>query len=267
MKRKIVTAVIAFILCAAVVPTAGIYSVMAENEDTLQVEDGADYAALSGVWKNEDAQADETLTLSADGLFVYHTGEGDDVQGYLEYVDEYNDGNGRYDMYNRMGMWLEDFLDVFDTLHLPVGPYEMWILHPELFPRGMEEIKGFSTEKKRRTLADYYLHQAAPLEIEQEYYILFGDHGSNSCGIRQELLANLQTPLRDRKRIVNQIIDNYYEARAIGHLTDPEGQQPVMPILEACYDASARSVKANENRYSIGSIEDYLDDAEKPAEE
>mgnify|MGYP000485479893 FL=1 len=116
-------------------------------------------------------------------------------------------------------------------------------------------------------MADYYLHQAAPLEIEQEYYILFGDHGSNSCGIRQEQLANLQTPLRDRKRIVNQIIDNYYEARAIGHLTDPEGQQPVMPILEACYDASARSVEANENRYSIGSIEDYLDDAAKPAEE
>ena len=67
--------------------------------------------------------------------------------------------------------------------------------------------------------------------------------------------------------IVNQIIDNYYEARAIGHLTDPEGQQPVMPILEACYDASARSVEANENRYSIGSIEDYLDDAAKPVEE
>ena len=38
MKRKIVTAVIAFILCAAVVPPAGIYSVMAENEDTLQVK-------------------------------------------------------------------------------------------------------------------------------------------------------------------------------------------------------------------------------------
>ena len=127
--------------------------------------------------------------------------------------------------------------------------------------------RASARRKKRRVLADYYLHQAAPLEIEQEYYILFGDHGSNSCGIRQEQLANLQTPLRDRKRIVNQIIDNYYEARAIGHLTDPEGQQPVMPILEACYDASARSVEANENRYSIGSIEDYLDDAAKPAEE
>lgn len=44
---------------------------------------------------------------------------------------------------------LEDYLDVFDTLHLPVGPYEMWIRHPELFPHGMEDIKGFSTEKKR----------------------------------------------------------------------------------------------------------------------
>ena len=120
MRRKIVTAVIAFILCAAVVPTAGIYSVMAENEDTIQVEDGADYAALSGVWKNEDAQADETLTLSADGLFVYHTGEGDDVQGYLEYVDEYNDGNGRYDMYNRSGHVAGRvfYLDSADTLHM-----------------------------------------------------------------------------------------------------------------------------------------------------
>ena len=102
-------------------------------------------------------------------------------------------------------------------------------------------------------------------------YELLQDHRlsvvrSTRLCIRHELLANLQTPLRDRKRIVNQIIDNYYESRAIGHLTDPEGQQPVMPILEACYDASARSVKANENRYSIGSIENYLDDAEKPAE-
>ena len=65
---------------------------------------------------------------------------------------------------------------------------------------------------------------------------------------------------------MNLIIDIYYEARASGHLSDPEGQQPVMPILEACYAASARSVKANENRYSIGSIENYLDDAEKPAD-
>lgn len=50
---------------------------------------------------------------------------------------------------------LEDFLDVFDTLHLPVGPYEMWILHPELFPRGMEEIKGFSNRKEAEDTGGY----------------------------------------------------------------------------------------------------------------
>ncbi len=103
---------------------------------------------------------------------------------------------------------LEDFLDVFDTLHLPVGPYEMWIRHPELFPRGMEDIKGFSTEKKRRALTDYYLHQAAPLEIEQEYYILFGDHGSNSMTnkeIADHLFISINTVLTHRKNISRKL--------------------------------------------------------------
>ncbi len=157
---------------------------------------------------------------------------------------------------------LEDFLAIFEALRLPAGPYAKWIRHPELFPRGMEDIKGFSTDNKRAALADYYLNHAAPVEIEQEYYILFGDHGSNYYGMRQERLANIQTPLRDRKRICGQIIDNYYEAKATGQLTDPEGPQPVMPLLEACYDASIRSVQEGEERYSIGSIDVYLETEE-----
>ena len=153
---------------------------------------------------------------------------------------------------------LEDFLAIFEALRLPVGPYAKWIRHPELFPRGMEDIKGFSTDSKRAALADYCLYHAAPVEIEQEYYILFGDHGSNYYGMLQEQLANIQTPLRDRKRICGQIIDNYDEAKATGQLTDPEGPQPVMPLLEACYDASIRSIQEGEERYSIGSIDPYL---------
>lgn len=157
---------------------------------------------------------------------------------------------------------LEDFLAIFEALRLPAGPYAKWIRHPELFPRGMEDIKGFSTDNKRAALADYYLNHAAPVEIEQEYYILFGDHGSNYYGMRQERLANIQTPLRDRKRICGQIIDNYYEAKATGRLTDPEGPQPVMPLLEACYDASIQSIQEGEERYSIGSIDAYLETEE-----
>ena len=38
-------------------------------------------------------------------------------------------------------------------------------------------------------------------------------------------------------------------------------------ILHSDLNCFYASVEANENRYSIGSIENYLDDAEKPAEE
>ncbi|MDH8276271.1 hypothetical protein QIG69_28365, partial [Klebsiella pneumoniae] len=42
-----------------------------------------------------------------------------DSQGYLEYVDEYGDGNGRYDMYNREGVWLEGiYQDSEDSIHM-----------------------------------------------------------------------------------------------------------------------------------------------------
>ncbi len=158
---------------------------------------------------------------------------------------------------------LEDFFAVFEALRLPVGPYAKWVRHPELFPRGMEDIKRFSAENKRAALVDYYAHQAAPVEIEQEYYVLFGDHGSNYYGMRQQRIANLQTPLRDRRRICGQIIDNYNEARVTGTLTDAEGPQPILPLLQACYDASVESIRAGQNRYSIGSVEDYLNKADE----
>ena len=37
----------------------------------------------------------------------------------MEYVEEYNDGNGRYDMYNRIGAWVAGFyLDSDTSLHM-----------------------------------------------------------------------------------------------------------------------------------------------------
>lgn len=50
--------------------------------------------------------------------------------------------------------------------------------------------------KKRGALADFYKHQASPLEVEQEYYFLFADHGSDYHGMYQQWMANLMTPLR-----------------------------------------------------------------------
>lgn len=153
-----------------------------------------------------------------------------------------------------MKIALEDFLDIFDALKIPVEAYSKWIRNPELFPRGLDDIRGFSTDKKRSALADYYEHQASPLEVEQEYYFLFANHGSSCDGMYQQWMANLMTPLRDRKRICGQIIDNYNEALATGAITDPDAPQPNMDVLRACYEASSQSVQNGDSGYALSGL-------------
>ena len=97
-----------------------------------------------------------------------------------------------------MKISLEDFLEIFDALHVAMEPYSKWIRHPELFPNGLADINKFNHDKRRSALVHYYGRQASPVEIEQEYYILFADHGSDYYGMRQQRIANLQTPLRDQ---------------------------------------------------------------------
>lgn len=154
-----------------------------------------------------------------------------------------------------MKISLEDFLAIFDALKVQVEPYSKWIRHPELFPNGLDDILSYSTDKKRNVLADFYKHQASPLEVEQEYYFLFADHGSDYHGMYQQWMANLMTPLRDRKRICGQVIDNYNEAKATGQLTDPDAPQPNMEVLTACYKASFESLENGDNSYTVLSLD------------
>ena len=162
-----------------------------------------------------------------------------------------------------MKISLEDFLEIFDALHVAVEPYSKWIRHPELFPNGITDIKGFNHDQRRTALVHYYAQQASPTEVEQAYYIQFADHGSDYYGIRQQCIANLQTPLRDRRRICGQIISNYNEAKDLGVMTDPDGPQPNMEILMACYHASAQSVREGSNRYSIDRASFLVDEPDK----
>lgn len=39
-----------------------------------------------------------------------------------------------------MKISMEDFLEIFDALHVAVEPYSKWIRHPELFPNGLADI-------------------------------------------------------------------------------------------------------------------------------
>lgn len=149
-----------------------------------------------------------------------------------------------------MKIALEDFLAVFDALKVQVEPYSKWIRHPELFPNGLSDILQYSTDKKRAALGDFYCRQASPMEVEQEYYFLFADHG-----MYQQWMANLLTPLRDRRRICAQVIENYNEALATGTITDPDAPQPNMEVLQACYEASAQSIQNGANGYTMLSLD------------
>ena len=119
----------------------------------------------------------------------------------------------------------------------------------------MADVRGFATDKKRGALADFYKHQASPLEVEQEYYFLFADHGSDYHGMYQQWMANLMTPLRDRRRICAQVLDNYTEAQATGTIADPDAPQPNMEVLKACYEAVSQSVQQGENAYTMLSLD------------
>lgn len=163
-----------------------------------------------------------------------------------------------------MKISLEDYIAIFDALNVAVEPYSKWVRHPELFPGGLADISSFHADQKRQALISYYTEQASPMEIEQEYYVLFADHGSDYYGMRQQRVANLQTPLRDRRRVCGLVIENYREAKELGHLTDPDGPQPNMDILLACYNASAESIRSGSNRYAVNRVEPNAP-AEEPA--
>ena len=130
MKRKLVMATMALILCGTPALTSVILPVKAEavetaadseETDTSAVSEEAtpDFSKLAGVWTGGETAAPESITITEDGLFVYHTADSSELQGYLEYIDEYGDGEGRYDMYTRTGNWLTGFyLDSDTSFHM-----------------------------------------------------------------------------------------------------------------------------------------------------
>ena len=117
MKKKALAMTIALALSTASMSAVTVQPVLAQGAESQTEE--SDFSKIAGSWKNEDPTREETLTITEDGLFVYHIEETEDFQGYLEYVDEYEDGNGRYDMYNRIGIWLDGiYQDSENSIHM-----------------------------------------------------------------------------------------------------------------------------------------------------
>ena len=131
---------------------------------------------------------------------------------------------------------VEDYLGIFDVLNVNLELFSKWLRHPELFPNGLGDIQHLSSDR---------------------------------CGMLQESIANLQTPLKERRRICGQILSTYSEAVKLGCLTDPGAPRPVLEILRACYNASAESLQAGRNGYAVNRLplEEKKEKAAEKAEE
>ena len=115
MKKKALAVIMAFVFVVAAMSAIAVQSAMAQGTES-QME-APDFSEIAGFWENADYEG-ETLTITEDGFFIY-INEADYLQGYLEYVDEYGDGNGRYDMYNDEGIWLAGiYQDSENSLHM-----------------------------------------------------------------------------------------------------------------------------------------------------
>lgn len=63
--------------------------------------DTAIFAATEGTWRLDGEKGTASIYMDGEGGFIAYYASGSvEASGYLEYVDEYEDGNGRYDMYD-----------------------------------------------------------------------------------------------------------------------------------------------------------------------
>ena len=106
---------------------------------------------------------------------------------------------------------------------------------------------------KRREVLAYYSAAATDSLIEIEYFRIFGDHGSSHIGLENMSIAHVQSKLADRRRNCWNSLTGYQEAKYLGQLTDPDGPQPDMDYLIACYNASTESVRHGLSSYNLDS--------------
>ena len=82
--------------------------------------DTAIFAATEGTWRLDGEEGTASIYMDGEGGFIAYYASGSvEASGYLEYVDEYEDGNGRYDMYDgELGLINSFYFDSDTQFHM-----------------------------------------------------------------------------------------------------------------------------------------------------
>ncbi len=110
-----------------------------DQDDTAAV----DFSRTKGTWRIDDQDGTASIYMDGNGYFTTYVASGaKEFDGYLEYVDEYDDGNGRYDMYDMTGDWMNAFyFHAENELHMGNEDGFVYILQEEYAHEGENYVE------------------------------------------------------------------------------------------------------------------------------
>ena len=93
------------------------------------LDEGVDFSRTVGLWRLDGAEDTASIYMDGMGYFTtYYASGAMEATGYMEYVDEYGDGNGRYDLLTYDGEFLLGFYFDSDTqIHVGNGDEVIYI--------------------------------------------------------------------------------------------------------------------------------------------
>ena len=99
------------------------------HADVQGETDGADFSRTEGTWLLDGEEGTASIYMDGEGGFIAYYASGSvEAAGYLEYADEYGDGNGRYDMYDGELSRINSFYFDSDTqIHMGNGDGPVYI--------------------------------------------------------------------------------------------------------------------------------------------
>lgn len=132
----------------------------------------------------------------------------------------------------------------FNAIQVPPHPYVLKLLYPDV------DSSNFDNESEMDT-ALLKLAQDLPCHAKKKLlFILEGSHGSSPVSVIDMMVANLQTPLRDRLGVCQTIISNYEIAEELDVLTDKCNARPSVSNLKNALQSAIVAVKKRQNSYS-----------------
>lgn len=133
--------------------------------------------------------------------------------------------------------------DWFNILCMPPQPFLLKILYPDVDSNKFDD----DAEMDKALLK---LARDLPMHTKRKLlFILEGKHGSSPTSIIDLMVANLQTPLRDRLNICQNILINYELSEALGQLTDIKSVHPSVDNLKNALMRGIEAVRERKNSY------------------